>query len=164
MNKERLELMATMLQEVADGVWKGVPAEHRISVEFLGLKFNLFRQDIKNFDMEMWCVRGDTPSCGFSACAVGHAMHDPRFIAQGLKCDEDSFLPVFGKHDYWAAVREFFEIESETAFLLFLPTQYPGNIEFGIKPEQVKSRIMELLTLGEEELLKKYPESEEVTG
>lgn len=159
MNKERLELMATMLQEVADGTWKGIPADHKVTIEFLGMKAKLFGQHIKHFDLEMWCYHRE--GCGFAACAVGHAMHDPRFIAQGLKCDEQMFHPVFEDKDFWDAVKAFFDIKIETAMLLFLPSHYGGCIEFGVKPEQVKSRVMELLALGEEELIKKYPDLEE---
>lgn len=150
MNRERLELMITMLQEVVAGTWTGLPVDHKLK---LG-PVKLIGQRIKGFDMSTW-VSGDN-KCGFAGCAVGHACYDKRFNDIGLHMAYG--MPQFGTNHRWYAVQDFFGIDREIASILFHPRYYEGSDEFDIKPEQVVCRILELLTVGEDELIKNHSE------
>lgn len=67
-----------------------------------------------------------TWDCGTTACAVGWACRMPEFQAEGLGIDfEEGYgLPTFHGYGGWQAVREFFQIDHETAALLFSEYSY----------------------------------------
>lgn len=160
MNKENLQLMSTMLGEVIDGTWKGIPVDHKV---ILG-PVKLFPERVTEFDLESWV---DSNPCGYSACAVGHACFDKRFQALGLSFKKE--IPVLTvKHPSveghvtltetrWDAVSCLFEISVDAARTLFLDKHYTGYIKYGVSAKRVKSRVDELLQIGEKALIAKYP-------
>lgn len=153
MNRENLQLMADMLGEVVDGTWKGVPVDHKL--KFGPVK--LFPERVNSFDIDRWA---DVTDCGYSACAVGHACFDKRFISQGLSMwDSVPFLTLESgeKLEAWDGVVELFGIKRETARRLFHETYYTGYIKYGVQPKRVKQRVEELLATSESELFDKYP-------
>lgn len=60
--------------------------------------------------------------CGTVACAVGWAMQDIWFNAQGLTARNG--IPVYGDSRCWTAVRSFFEIDRGQSTLLFTDLGY----------------------------------------
>lgn len=154
MNRENLQMMADMLGEVVAGTWKGVPVDHKFK---LG-PVKLFPERVNSFDIDRWA---DVTDCGYSACAVGHACFDKRFISQGLSMwDSVPFLTLESgkKLDAWDGVVELFGIKLETARRLFHESHYKGYIKYGVQPKRVKQRVEELLATSEAELVTKYPE------
>lgn len=153
MNLENLQMMADMLGEVIDGTWKGVPVNHKLKIG----PVKLFPERVNSFDIEQWA---DVTDCGFSACAVGHACFDKRFMSQGLYMWDN--VPVVrneqGIYDNWGAVSNLFGIEHDTARTLFHESHYKGYIKYGVQPKRVKQRVEELLATSEAELVTKYPE------
>ena len=152
MNKERLELMSTMLGEVITGSWKMSNGAKFQGAEVTDIGFNLWVWFRDNSDLE-------TTTCGFSACAVGHAMLDDRFTNQGLKLND--ITPIFTDQDYniwhnWEAVEKFFEIGEVTAESLFMNSYYydssTGEPYKEVRPDQVKWRVDKLLELGSEDV------------
>lgn len=153
MNRENLQMMADMLGEVVAGTWKGVPVDHKWK---LG-PVKLFPERVNSFDIDRWA---DVTDCGYSACAVGHACFDKRFIGQGLHMlDSTPFLklPTGQVLEAWDGVTELFGINYETARRLFHETHYVGYIKYGVIPYRVKARVEELLATSESELYDKYP-------
>ena len=152
MNNENLQLMSTMLGEVVAGTWKGTPVDHGLIIG----PIKVFPAHIKHFNLESWVEqqydeKGKT--CGFSACAVGHACYDPRFQALGLVMDHRNrpSLPAMSNDfNNWDAVMALFEINEDTAHNLFIDAHYVGYAKYGVKPGQVKSRVDELLVIGED--------------
>lgn len=151
MNRERVELMAKMLTEVLFNSWKGGPA-----VREWAKRYEVKPRKTGNgigFDLDHWV--GADRSCGYSACAVGHACLDPRFIEQGLSIDVNSRTPLFNRYDNWDAIREFFGFKSRrTATILFAPSSYTqvknGRIKTGVDGAgPVLARVMKLLEVGE---------------
>lgn len=153
MNRENLQLMADMLGEVVAGTWKGVPVDHKWK---LG-PVKLFPERVNSFNIDSW---SETTDCGYSACAVGHACYDKRFISQGLfMADYGPELTVKGNFlSKWDAVMELFDIDNELAHILFHESHYKGYIKYGVQPKRVKQRVEELLASSEAELINKYPE------
>lgn len=152
MNKPNLHLMSTMLGEITANKWKGIPVDHMIK---LG-PVKLIGQPIKHFDLETWVSKSD---CGFSACAVGHACFDPRFQALGLTAEGNK--PVLnsdslGYHIMWNAVEKLFDIKYDTALLLFMPSSYEEFPNHAIPAAQVKCRVDELLSLGEDAFIENH--------
>lgn len=151
MNKERLELMSTMLGEVIAGTWKLTAC----GATYHGSEIT----EVTGFNLWWWMANETTHDgdvCGFSACAVGHAMLDERFAEQGLKINSSSpiFIDQAGEvHHNWKGVELFFELGETAAEYLFMNTHYV-NSETGepydkVSPEQVKWRVDKLLELGE---------------
>jgi len=115
MNPERVELMITMLKEVEAGTWK--PAA-------IAAVDDVKAEDLPNtkawFDMSTWLsTDGDPATCGFNACAIGHACLDQRFIDQGLEMSGAE--PSFGGYHGPYAIGEFFGIDEQVVFDLFIP-------------------------------------------
>lgn len=136
MNLLRLELAIVMLREVASGTWKPAPLEHEEPHGWADFIRN--GSDKPDFDLSNWLIANEAlpdgrrkRECGFSACAVGHMMIDPRFNAEGLVEKYD--VPhhhVFRNgvsHRWdngWDAVESFFDIGYEVARNLFDPQHY----------------------------------------
>lgn len=151
-NVERLKLMVTMLREVEAGTWK--PA----AVEFLEEKDGYTTipaeesQKIRSFfDLSTWLsTDGDARTCGYSACAIGHACLDQRFIDQGLTLVRMGYPQLLEQDEHghyysssWAAVTAFFDFEEEgQAAFFFDPDHYPKG---DIRPGQVADRIEQWL-------------------
>lgn len=139
MNIERLTLLKTMLTEVREGTWR--------PTRFTGYKISLMPDTPINFDMTVWA--GPNPhSCGFAACALGHACLDPRFNAQGLALEHFG-APIFNGAPNINAATNFFEIDYPTARYLFIPDTYP-RVAPTIMPADVIARIDILLETADE--------------
>lgn len=136
MNLERMQLMVTLLDEVIAGTW--TPTE---------------REGPVVFNLDTWGMPLPN-TCGYYACAIGHAILDSRFQILGLKylrgqptllrpnsSDEDADPDVLATG--FVAVAHLFDICAGTAEILFSPYWY-GN-EIGVKktPENVRDRILE---------------------
>jgi len=116
MHIKNLKLMKTMLEEIQEGLPKGA-----------------------TFDLEVFIRSGDgasvgdwkNPSCGFSACALGFASVDSRFMELGLRsnlytsevCLLDADGEDIGVYDFDAA-EMLFEIDYVTCCYLFNPDEY----------------------------------------
>lgn len=78
--------------------------------------------------MEEWAtslpIQGEfMQSCGYVACAIGHAALDPWFNEKGFRFN-DRLNPEFdGDFGQWA-VKAFFRIRSDDANYLFYPQSY----------------------------------------
>lgn len=158
MNLHRLELAIVMLREVASDTWKPAPLEHEEPHGWADFIRN--GSDKPDFDLSNWLTANAAlPSlrrkrdCGFSACAVGHMMIDPRFNAEGLveKYDVPHFQ-VFRNgvsHRWdngWDAVQSFFDIGMEVSQHLFLPLRYSREDRAnGITAAMVADRIQETI-------------------
>lgn len=154
MNKQNLELMVTMLTEVAAGSWK-VTAPMHMDPTVTGVTCT--------FNMWSW-VSGFGMGCGFSACAVGHATLDQRFTELGWKLD--NIIPVWvnpktgTEHRNWVGVEEFFQLGDLTTEYLFMNSNYIDPDNNGdalvVTPDMVIDRIKVLMQLGEEQFVKNY--------
>lgn len=107
---------------------------------------------IKAFNLDDWTdalgeySEMEVPSCGYSACAVGHAMFDTRFNALGLGTING--CPLYhGKQD-WEAVEAFFDVSGDVAHLLFSPDYYDDAT-----PGDIAKRVQYLINNGAEILL-----------
>lgn len=159
MNIFRLQLMADLLKEMA----VEVPVYEFVStVTNWGEGTKELSCLIERFSLDDWTNVGSTrPACGYSACAVGHAMLDVRFNALGLYHIDG--VPGYNGHRNWEAVREFFDITEETAETLFSPTAYGTSFDndtddglLKATPEDVLDRVLYLLKHGEDDLQTKY--------
>jgi hypothetical protein len=101
-----------------------------------------------NFDMKVWHKK--SPSCGTTACALGHACMIPRFKRLGLRLKEsDSWSslssPSYKENEGLKAAEKFFGLTSNEAERLFREgpeNETPGAWAFGIR-QFVKSRRVE---------------------
>lgn len=157
MNNENLQLMSTMLGEVIAGTWKGTPVDHKLIIG----PVKLFPEQVQHFNLESWLemeTNWKGKSCGYSACAVGHACFDPRFQDLGLSMYNEIPMLIHeaGIDKKWEAVSVLFGISIDLSRVLFLEKSYPDFIKHGVKPGQVKSRIDELLLIGEDAFTKQY--------
>lgn len=112
MNAERLDLMATMLDEVAAGTW--TPSASPVMAE---------KDTPVVFHLDDWIevVDSDTPACGYSACAIGHVMLDSRFGIGGTD------QPIYEGAAHWKAVMEYFDLTEWGTHFLFYSAKYPNK-------------------------------------
>lgn len=162
MNIFRLQLMADLLKEMA----VAVPViEVTGTVSEYGEDELEVTRTISEFSLNDWTdAIGDNaeragPACGYSACAVGHAMFDVRFNAMGLIQHEGS--PIYEGETDWDAVERFFDISFDTASILFSPCHYVSyedddGDDVEATPADVLERVQFLLLHGEEELSNQY--------
>ena len=121
MNIQRLEMMKQMLGRVVAGSWEpvsSIPANERLTTEIQTLS-------IVSVDLNSWSelkTRYPKNTCGFSACAVGHACFDEEFRKLGWSWEGN--IPVFDKLIGWYAVEKFFDIYERTAESLFMSQMY----------------------------------------
>ena len=172
MNKHRLDLMSTMLGEVIAGTWVSTNTVARKKSLLAGVHYGLapaIDDKQTRFNLALWAdnelsinyeeqTKNDEgePHCGFSACAVGHAMLDKRFNKLGLKAfvqKDGSMRPSYEDSDEWMAVREFFKIDDITATTIFSPMCYPESLTPMSLATQVKRRVDKLLEIGEIEFI-----------
>lgn len=118
----------------------------------------------KNFDLDNWaCVTNLTKSwedyaevgdngellgwkratCGYTACAVGHAASIREFRNSGFHIilDGASAVPRYGPCLGWGAVRAFFDLDTGDADYLFSGDKYHAEAT----PRDVASRIREVV-------------------
>ena len=127
MNRERLELMVTLLKEVEAGTWEPSGSPTTLA----GVVVPLAERPGHRFDMIDW-LDNVRPDCGFAACAVGHACLDARFNALGLCMlwngpgqSHHPFFVVKGQaHLSWAAVGRFFDLTPTQEDYLFDGDKY----------------------------------------
>lgn len=160
MNIFRLQMMLDLLNEmqvaipqfeitaIAEDYWNDEPVEvTRVISKF---SLNDWTDALESSDPS------EQKSCGYSACAVGHAMFDPRFNALGLVQHEGS--PMYEGQLDWTAVQQFFGISYDTASLLFSPGSYftGDDDNADATPADVAERVQVLLLHGEIELIDRY--------
>lgn len=142
MNRDRLGLMATLLEEIEAGTWEPTGA-------LINLQPFPWRCPGHRFDLAQWC---DTvlPDCGFSACAIGHACLDDRFNQQGLFLNWRTSAPQFAPGGTvlpsplgWLSVTAFFELGTSDAYHLFDRDHYPDAAR--ADPAAVRERVEALL-------------------
>lgn len=146
MNRERLGILVTLLDEVAAGTW--VPT-HTCSFPELRQKRGMGKVA---FDMGAWgSPRLDSDpnpaTCGFAACAIGHAILDDRLpeltsrskvvLLPQLSSDEEG-----APYDPWRAIADYFDVTDEQARILFDGYAYPGD---NATPRQVAQRVHQLM-------------------
>lgn len=167
MNIFRLQLMADLLKEMTVAVpvieVTGYAARHFEDGEEVTRVIEAFALDDWTNALGQLCSM-DRPACGYSACAVGHAMFDVRFNALGLYHHEGN--PAYEGKTSWTAVQEFFGINNRTAETLFSPCQYDERDEddddydedqpSAATPKDVLERVQFLLIEGELALNAKY--------
>lgn len=161
MNVNRLELMVTMLKEVEAGAWKPslTRAKQLISNDMYNEEVvghnptgKKIQETPVEFDLGTWV--GAIPeyrnelSCGFTACAVGHATLDSRFNKMGLKPDCD-LAPTYKTKVGWYALINFFELSEEALERLFSSSMYPEHLKDKALVIQVRRRIEKILEIGE---------------
>lgn len=134
MNVERLTLMATMLDEVANHTWRPTSNAFAELQRAIPIPFDI------HFDMMDW---GDfDQDCGYCACAIGHALLDQRFESQGLYAlSIDNMCPAYKEEKWaWQAIQEFFDISETAAVRLFGTQEYEDPT-----PAKVAERIRDAL-------------------
>lgn len=157
MNIERLKLMVKMLSEVEAGTWK-LPKQSVIDGIDAISKYNA--EQYKNqFDLAFWTYASKEISCGFTACAVGHACMDRRFNKLGLALGR-SDEPNYNGSSSWDAVNEFFEISGSTSTILFIETRYSEHLKGNALVVQVRRRIEKLLELGDNSKFRNVKDSD----
>lgn len=71
--------------------------------------------------------------CGYTACAIGHALLHPWFNERGFVCDHTAVLILSPSYKFkyygWPAVAEFFQISELDAHHLFDPSYYSENYD-----------------------------------
>lgn len=119
------------------------------------------------FDLCSWGEREGLPrnripktvpvDCGTTACAVGLACISGAFKKDGLSYKLTSFnngggnnfSPRFGQYKEMEAVRQFFEIDSDQSYHLFVHWYYPRALTTGAAGErEVAKRIREMVANG----------------
>lgn len=151
MNIKHLKLMVKMLSEVEAGTWK-LPKQSVIAGIDPISKYDA-PDHTNQFDLAFWTYATKEISCGFTACAIGHACLDSRFNKLGLSLgssDEPRYSGMFS----WQAVNEFFEITNNTSTILFVETRYSDHLKGNALVVQVRRRIEKLLELGDESKLR----------
>lgn len=133
MNMDRLRLMQTLLREVAAGTWKvTAPA----TVELWAFEDSLcgerhsVRMDAHQplaFGLREWIMATSENTCGYAACAIGHACLDKRFTEAGLCTASASMAPRYHENFGWSAVAAFFDIGVREASRLFSPRPGVGT-------------------------------------
>lgn len=159
MNKHRLNLMITMLEEVLAGTWKITSKKLLTDLEGADLILDNVEFHLRTWGG--WNDKGETPNhCGFTACAVGHATLDCRFNKLGLKNDGDDFDPEYSGESGWDAVEKFFGIKDITCEWLFMEGRFPPHLsKEGAERQmivQVIRRIRFLLEKGEDAFLEVF--------
>lgn len=134
MNIYRMTMMAEMLEEIVEGTWE-VTTEGWV-----------LRDDPVEFAMADWV--DDTGPCGYSACAVGHALMDKRFSGDGFgDVTHYGMVPTYEGdtgmvYRGWGAVERYFEISDTTAQDLFDKWSYEQD---PVHPHHVARRVREYI-------------------
>lgn len=166
MNIFRLQLMAEMLQEMSVAI-PVFEVEEQCDTVY---NHEQTACVVDGFSLDTWTnaigfAKDTFSSCGYTACAVGHAMFDVRFNAFGLYSENG--VPAYQGKNSWEAVREFFGIQNLTAETLFSPSEYEteevynadGDFDDDVSlatPSDVLERVQYLLIHGEADLNAKY--------
>lgn len=108
--------------------------------------------DPDTFDMEIWRQDERFKSCGFSGCAIGHAIGLPGFEdlkLMGSNASLRAYCPIHGDNTSMEAVASFFEMPSSEASRLFDPmfhdTVYDVDDTSEISPKMVAAKIREFI-------------------
>lgn len=134
MNKERLELMVSLLDEVAE--------DSKLKPHFnLMTWVNVNRNQVLEDKLSVHL-------CGTTACAIGFAGLDPRFNELGFRLSPSghTFKPVYCTADLhvtgWSAVDKFFDLNPRESSYLFSLMEYSND---DVSPRQVANRIRQVL-------------------
>lgn len=148
MNVERLERLVTIMEEVEE-------KEEKTSQRLFGLSswFGCRKADGLQLDNEDCVIDGmdQFTKCGTTACALGWASLDPEFNEQGLralKIQGGFMYPTYNGLLGIHAAQEFFHLDRDQAYYLFMPSGYEYNEGFSegpIKPREVIEHIKNLL-------------------
>lgn len=101
---------------------------------------HLIRHEIRDeeFDMAVWLNKKPKGRhCGTTGCAIGHGIsrfkdwQDEGFVLQAY--DNGQAVPVFGEHENFCAIAEFFGIRIMDALKLFNP--FFGDCSKGTRDE-----------------------------
>lgn len=158
LNHERLEMIRVMLERVVHGSWDMNPDHVKLRRSMnvdRGTDVTVTSCDLKHWRMQT--------SCGYAACAIGHACFDPVFNELGLKW-------TFGQPKYkqevgWDAVDLFFEFEQyKTSRILFQQGSYqkqhidqvahlPAHVR---QAKMVAIRIEALQSMTEAQFIEQY--------
>lgn len=143
-----------MLEEVKAGTWKPV-ADALKQAKVWAYYDQTDKED--SFTLKHWVAINEKTTCGFSACAMGHATLDARFRKLGLRFSKDSYLePAFNESVNIEATSQLFDITEETARLLFTPDEYPPHLTEKNLINQVIRRIKKLIQIGEVKFFEKF--------
>ena len=151
MNIQRLEMMKQMMGRVVAGSWEPVltlPRNERFISEVT--KITVTSVDLKSWSDHKTGRPNNT--CGFSACAVGHACFDEEFRKLGWEWD--GAQPKFGSETGIEASATFFDITKHQAKRLFMPESYMGADKHRELPANVREakmvadRIQKLINTG----------------
>lgn len=156
LNNERLEMMRVMLERVVHGSWDMNPDQTQLRKD-MDICWDV---NVSSFDLKHW--RAQT-SCGYAACAIGHACFDPEFNKLGFKWTHGQ--PKFKFCVSWEAVELFFEFEQyKTARILFQQCAYhkqhleqvahiPAHVR---QAKMVAIRIEALQSMTEAQFIEQY--------
>lgn len=138
MNIERLEIMATILDEVEANTWQRTVPFHSA--------IQLVTDDAPvRFDMESWGTLDSATEdnvCGFSACAVGHAILDDRLSELRSVDHPLALIPAYEGAVCWEAVKAYFDLTEDQAERVFDSHSYINSD--GVRAIQVATRIRAL--------------------
>jgi hypothetical protein len=91
-------------------------------------------------------------TCGYVACAIGHAMFDPWHKERGFRNSADNLFPVYKNFAGWGAVYYFYGVDTQDARKLFSSNTYMANVtgadvaarirEFVAQHEQTENEIV----------------------
>lgn len=163
MNIFRLQLMVDLLKEMEESI----PKVEVVGTISTGSHWNKTHQIlpvtrvIDGFSLDTWTnAIGDNANeginvCGYTACAIGHAMLDVRFNALGFI--QMNGIPLYRGRTNWPAVMDFFDVEELTAEIMFQDEYYPNE---NINPLQVAKRVQELVMVGEADFKAKYRDTD----
>lgn len=160
MNYERLQIMATILDEAAVGTWKPTQIPMAPDASYAKTWWEDILAEPVKFHMCTW--GNETPEgadhgeyrCGYTACAIGHAILDNRLPGLTSFNDDSELVPEYRGECQWDAVMSFFGITQEQANHLFSEeAYYPEDFEvddpdFTARPNEVAVRIRELMSEG----------------
>ncbi|WP_417244238.1 hypothetical protein [Celeribacter sp.] len=140
MNIERLEIMATILDEVEANTWqRTVPYPEALEKTVVPTDAPV------RFNMDCWgfpsVASNDTP-CGYSACAIGHAILDERLPELVTAGHTPALMPQYGNIRCWDAVEAYFDLTEDQADRIFNQDSYINPD--GVRAIQVATRIRAL--------------------
>lgn len=122
MNIERLQMLQDLITRVSDGKWYGGEPVHHYN--FLGFKWPK-KNNIK-YNLAYWYCKSRS---GNEACAIGHAMLDKQFNELGFNYSRSGMMPSFEGKVGFTAIEKFFDINIDTALMLFHASSYSTDCQ-----------------------------------
>lgn len=147
LNRDRLEMMRIMLMRIHHKSWVPTITQEEFSKNSW-ISSKVTPETFKRFDITHWVYFGRKGS--ESADAVGFACLDQSFNREGLCLN--GATPYYDGYSGFSAVREFFELDTQTAGRLFARFSYNKLPS----PLNVATRIQYLLEDGEAAFKNRY--------